>query len=114
MLKFLLTVIYSKEKVMSKAKAKASKEVAVKEGESSSGVSWIPSAPSGTESKKQDLSLSTILELKFISTELDRLGRYSTYFVCLNPEALNILKEYIDTQGLDIKHLITFLGWRFW
>ena len=77
----------------------------VKEGESSSGISWIPSAPSGTESKKQDLSLSTILELKFISTKLDKFGRYSSYFVCLNPEALNILREYIDTQGLDIKQL---------
>ena len=90
---------------MSKAKAKASKEVEAKEVESNSGVSWIPSAPSGTESKKQDLSISTILELKFISCKLDKFGRYSSYFVCLNPDALNVLKEYIDTQGLDIKQL---------
>ena len=91
---------------MSKSvKAKVSKDVEVREVESNSGVSWIPSAPSGTESKKSDLSLSTILELKFISTKLDKFGRYSTYFVCLNPEALNILREYIDTQGLDIKQL---------
>ena len=91
---------------MSKAvKAKASKEVETKEVDSSSSVSWIPAAPSGTESKNKDLSLSTILELKHISTKLDKFGRYSSYFVCLNPEALNILKEYIDTQGLDIKQL---------
>ena len=48
---------------MSKAKAKASKEVEAKEGESSTGVSWIPSVPSGAESNKQDLSIPTILEL---------------------------------------------------
>jgi hypothetical protein len=36
---------------------------------------------------------------------LDKFGRYSSYFVCQNPEALTVLKEYIDTQGLDIKQL---------
>ena len=72
---------------MAKAKAKAIKEVEAKEVESNSGISWIPSAPSGADSKKQDLSLSTILELKFISTKLDKFDRYSSYFVCLNPEA---------------------------
>jgi hypothetical protein len=91
---------------MSKAKAKATKEVVeAKEEDSNSSVSWIPCAPSGAESKKQDLSISTILELKFISTKLDKFGRYSSYFVCQNPEALTVLKEYIDTQGLDIKQL---------
>ena len=91
-LKSLLTVIYSNGKVMAKAKAKASKEVEVKEVDSTSAVSWIPSAPAGAESKKQDLSISTILELKHISTKLDKFGRYSSYFVCLNPDALNVLK----------------------
>ena len=43
--------------------------------------------------------------MKFISTKLDKFGGYSSYSVCLNPEAFNILKEYIDTQGLDIKQL---------
>jgi len=91
---------------MSKAKAKATKEVVeAKEEDSNSSVSWIPGAPSGAESKKQDLSISTILELKFISTKLDKFGRYSNYFVCQNPEALTVLKEYIDTQGFDIKQL---------
>ena len=90
---------------MAKAKARASKEVEVKEVDSTSAVSWIPSAPSGAESKKQDLSISTILELKHVSTKLDKFGRYCSYFVCLNPDALNVLKEYIDTQGLDIKQL---------
>ena len=72
---------------MSKAvTARVSKEVETKEVESNSGISWIPSVPSGADSKKQDLSLSTILELKFISTKLDKFGRYSNYFVCLNPE----------------------------
>ena len=90
---------------MSKSvKAKVSKEVEVKETDSNS-VSWIPSAPSGTESKKSDLSLSTILELKHVSTKLDKFGRNVAYFICLNPDGLNILKEYIDTQGLDIKQL---------
>ena len=43
---------------MSKAKAKATKEVVeVKDEERNSGVSWIPSAPAGAKSKNQDLSI---------------------------------------------------------
>ena len=95
---------------MSKAKAKATKEVVeVKEEERNFGVSWILSAPAGAESKKQDLSTSTILELKFISTKLDKFGRYSNYFVCLNPEAWSVLKEYIDTRGLNNCHCLSGL-----
>ena len=67
--------------------------------------SWIPTGPKESSKKKQDLNISTILELKHISTNMDKFGRSCRYFSCLNPEALNIVKEYIDAQGLNIEQL---------
>ena len=86
------------------AKAKVSKEVEVKEAP---GLSWIPtSAPGGAASKKKnDLNVSTILEVKHISSKIDKFGRSVVYFVCKNPEALNVLKEHIDSAGLNMEQL---------
>ena len=36
---------------------------------------------------------------------MDKFGRNVVYFTCNNPEALNTLKEHIDTQGLNMEHL---------
>ena len=46
-----------------------------------------------------------MLDLKFISCKVDNFGRNVVYFTCNNPAALNILKEHIDTQGLNMEHL---------
>ena len=86
------------------AKAKVSKEVETKEAPP--GLSWIPAVPAGTASKKKnDLNVSTILEVKHVSSKIDKFGRSCIYFICKNPEALNILKEHIDTQGLNMDAL---------
>ena len=86
------------------AKAKVSKEVETKEAPP--GLSWIPSVPSGTGSKKKDsLNVSTILEVRHISSKIDKFGRSCIYFSCHNPESLNILKEHIDTQGLNMEQI---------
>ena len=86
------------------SKAKVTKEVETKEAPP--GLSWIPAVPAGTASKKKnDLNVSTILEVKHVSSKIDKFGRSCIYFVCENPEALNILKEHIDTQGLNMEAL---------
>jgi hypothetical protein len=82
------------------AKAKATPPTDSKE---SSSLSWIPAGPASIESKKNDLNISTILDLKFISNKVDKFGRNVVYFTCKNPEALNILKEHIDNQGLNME-----------
>ena len=85
------------------ATAKVSKEVEVKEAP---GLSWIPAGPAGTASKKKnDLNVSTILEVEHISSKIDKFGRSVVYFVCKNPEALNVLKEHIDSAGLNMEQL---------
>ena len=43
------------------------------------------------------------MDLKFISNKVDKFGRNVVYFTCKNPEALNILKEHIDNQGLSME-----------
>ena len=67
--------------------------------------SWIPTGPKESSKKKQDLNISTILELKHISTKMDKFGRLTTYFVCSNPDSLNIIRDYCNDQGLDISLL---------
>ena len=84
-------------------KTKVTKEVEPKE---TSGLSWIPAGPTGTASKKKnDLNVSTILEVKHISSKIDKFGRSCIYFVCKNADALNVLKEHIDTSGLNMEAL---------
>ena len=68
------------------AKAKVSKDT-----DNAGGTSWIPSGPVASSKKKQDLSISTILELKHISTKMDKFGRLSSYFVYSNPNNLNVI-----------------------
>ena len=86
------------------AKAKVSKEVETKEAPP--GLSWIPSVPSGAASKKKnDLNVSTILEVKHVSSKIDKFGRSCIYFVLKNPESLNILKEHIDSSGLNMEQI---------
>ena len=81
------------------AKAKASKKAEVKEA---LGLSWIPAGLAGAASKKKNgLNVSTILEVKYVSSKIDKLGRSFIYFVCKNPDALNVLKEHIDRAGLN-------------
>ena len=82
------------------AKAKVSKDT-----DNTGGISWIPSGPVESSKKKQDLSISTILELKHISTKMDKFGRLTNYFVCSNPDSLNIIRDYCNDQGLDISLL---------
>jgi len=72
---------------------------------SASSLSWIPTSSPLTESKKADHNISTILDIKFISNKLDKFGRSVNYFSCSNPEALNVIKDSIDAQGLNIEHL---------
>ena len=61
-------------------KTKASKEVEAREAP---GLSWIPAGPTGTAStKKNDLNVSTILEVKHISSKVDKFGRSGIHFVC--------------------------------
>ena len=69
------------------------------------GISWIPSGPVESSKKKSDLNISSILELKHISTKMDKFGRLTSYFVCSNPESLNIIRDYCNDQGLDISQL---------
>ena len=86
------------------AKAKVSKEVETKEAPP--GLSWIPAVPSGAASKKKDsLNVSTILEVKHVSSKIDKFGRSCIYFVLKNPESLNILKEHIDSSGLNMEQI---------
>ena len=86
------------------AKAKSSKDVGVKEAPP--GLSQIPAGPAGTASKKKnDLNVPTILEVKHISSKIDKFGRSCIYFVCKNADALNVLKEHIDTSGLNMEAL---------
>ena len=61
-------------------KTKASKEAEAKEAP---GLSWIPAGPTGTASKKKnDLNVPAILEVKHISSKIDKFGRSCIYFVC--------------------------------
>jgi len=46
-----------------------------------------------------------MLELKHISKKMDKFGRLTSYFVCSNPESLNIIRDYCNDQGLDISQL---------
>ena len=88
---------------MAKAtKAKASTTIESKEVDKST---WIPKGPVESSKKKADLNISSILELKHISSRMDKLGRMCSYFLCVNPDALNVIKEYCDNQGLDISQL---------
>ena len=58
-------------------KTKVTKEVEAKE---TPGLSWIPAAPTGaTSKKKNDLNVSTILEVKHISSKIDKFGRSCIY-----------------------------------
>ena len=81
------------------AKVKPSKDT------DSTSISWIPSGPVESSKKKQDLNISTILELKHISTKMDKFGRMTTYFVCSNPDSLSVIRDYCNDQGLDISLL---------
>ena len=86
------------------AKAKVGKEIETKDAPH--GLSWIPAVPAGTASeKKNDLNVSTILEVKHVSSKIDKFGRSCVYFVCKNPDGLNILKEHIDSVGLNMEAL---------
>jgi len=87
---------------MTKATAPKAKATTA-DSKESNGLSWIPAGPTNLESKKNDLNISTILDLKFISNKVDKFGRNVVYFTCKNPEALNILKEHIDAQGLNME-----------
>ena len=86
------------------AKAKVGKEVETKD--TPLGLSWAPAVPAGAASKKKnDLNVSTILEVKHVSSKIDKFGRSCVYFVCKNPDGLNILKEHIDSAGLNMEAL---------
>ena len=49
--------------------------------------------------------LLQIIEVKHISSKIDKFGRSCIYFVCKNADALNVLKEHIDTSGLNMEAL---------
>ena len=85
------------------AKAKVSKEVETKEAPP--GLSWIPAAPGAATKKKNGLNVSTILKVKHVSSKIDKFGRSCIYFVLKNPESLNILKEHIDSSGLNMEQI---------
>ena len=87
---------------MTKAVAKVK---VTKDTDNTGGISWIPSGPVESSKKKADLSISTILELKHISTKMDKFGRLTSYFVCVNPDALSVIRDYCNDQGLDISLL---------
>ena len=82
------------------AKTKVSKDT-----DNAGGISWIPSGPVESSKKKADLNISTILELKHISTKMDKFGRLTSYFLCVNPDALSVIRDYCNDQGLDISSL---------
>ena len=69
-------------------------------------LSWVPisSIPSDRKKGKDD-NVSTILELKYISTKLDKFQRDIMYFQCSNPEAFSILKDNVDAQGLNLEQI---------
>ena len=67
------------------------------------GLSWIPTAAvKETEKVKKDNSITTTLNLHFISEKDDNFGRSNLYFSCTNPEALNVLKEHMDNNGQEV------------
>ena len=88
----------------SAAKYKVINNVVNTESESS-GLSWIPAGPVSTVAKKSNDSISVNLDIKYISTKVDKFGRCVKYFACKNPDALGILKEHIDKQGLSMDSL---------
>ena len=88
----------------SAAKSKVINNVVNTESESS-GLSWIPAGPASTVAKKSNDSISVNLDIKYISTKVDKFGRCVKYFACKNPDALGILKEHIDKQGLSMDSL---------
>ena len=91
---------------MAKAAAKSKvNNVVNTEPKETSGLSWIPAGPVSTESKKSNDNISVMLDIKYISTKIDKFGRCVKYFSCKNPDALSILKEHIDTQGLNMETL---------
>ena len=87
---------------MTKAVAKVK---VTKDTDNTGDASWIPKGPVESSKKKADLSISTILELKHISTKMDKFGRLTSYFVCVNPDALSVIRDYCNDQGLDISSL---------
>jgi hypothetical protein len=86
-------------------KAVALKAKASKDTDNTGDASWIPKGPVESSKKKADLSISTILELQHISTKMDKLGRLTSYFLCVNPVALSVIRDYCNDQGLDISLL---------
>jgi hypothetical protein len=66
-------------------------------------LSWIPVSKAGIDGKdkKPGTKLTATLDLKYISTNLDKFGRNVCYFSCSNPEALYVVKQDMDTQGLN-------------
>ena len=87
------------------AKSKVITNVVNTEPSESSGLSWIPAGPASTVTKTSNDSISVILDIKYISTKVDKFGRCVKYFACKNPDALGILKEHIDKQGLHMETL---------
>jgi len=89
----------------SAAKSKVINNVVNAESSEPSGISWIPAGPASTVTKKSNDSISLVLDIKYISTKVDKFGRCVKYFACKNPDALGILKEHIDKQGLSMDSL---------
>lgn len=69
----------------------------------SDNLSWIPVSTGGLDykEKKTGRQLTATLELKYISTKLDKFSRSVSYFSCVNPQELHVVKDDMETQGLN-------------
>ena len=66
-------------------------------------LSWIPVSGNGLDNKEKKTTqkLTATLQIKYICTKLDNFSRLVTYFNCVNPEALRVVKDDIENQGLN-------------
>jgi hypothetical protein len=93
----------AKPKAQDKAQDKASSEATTACTDVPDALSWIPVSVISIDGKdkKPNAKFSATLVLRYISTKLDKFGRNVCYFACINPEALCVVKQDMDAQGLN-------------
>ena len=62
------------------------------------GLDWIPK----TVEKVSSSDLTAKLNIRYLKTSLDKFQRQVMFWVLSNPEALNIIKEDVENNGLEI------------
>ena len=71
-------------------------------------LNWIPAnglSLEGSNKKSKPQPIEVKLNLRHASTKIDNFQRTMSYFAVLNPEALSVVKEDVDANGLDIANV---------